>query len=108
MANNNNENRLERIEKLVEANASAIEAIGKRIDSNAKAIQALTDESMRQSSKLYESYARLAAAQSHFWSIQEDYYRRLSETEAQQRRTVDILNRLERRLNSIEEKENDS
>ena len=105
------------LERLIESNAKAIQVLAEEsrqtkqlIESNARAIQSYADESQRQIARLGEAMAhmtgamaRMAAAQSHFWQIQEDYYRKLSDLDAQQRRTIQILNRLEEKLGKDED-----
>ena len=68
-----------------------LDEIERLIESNAKAIQALTDTVIRNEqrdernrARLYEAMSRMAAAQSHFWQIQEDYYQRLDEIDRRQ------------------------
>jgi hypothetical protein len=46
--------------------------------------------------------ARMSAAQSHFWQIQEDYYLRLEEIDRRQAKTAEILDRISKRLEQQE------
>lgn len=105
----------ERLQELIESNAKAIQALTEEsreefielrqlIKSNSKAIQAFTDESTRQTARLFEAMSRMAAAQSHFWQIQEDYYRQLSDLDRQQGRTIENLNQTAQILNTLERK----
>lgn len=52
-----------------------------RLDRIEAAIESLThsQREARDRARLYEAMARMSAAQSHFWQIQEDYYLRLEE-----------------------------
>jgi hypothetical protein len=104
--------RLDRIEATLEAIAQSqrelIDGLKETraiANSNAKAIQALNDtvnsnikKAERDRARLYEAMARMSAAQSHFWQIQEDYYLRLGEVDKRQSRTVELLDRISQRL----------
>lgn len=81
---NDEKSRLDRLERIVE--------------SNARSIEALTNEGRIARNRLYEAMTRLAAAQATFWDIQSDYYQRLEQIDERQARMIELLNRLEERL----------
>lgn len=104
--------RLDRIEAAIEALTQSQRELTDSLketkaiaNSNAKAIQALSDavtrdreKAERDRARLYEAMARMSAAQSHFWQIQEDYYLRLEEIDKRQAKTAEILDRISQRL----------
>ena len=72
--------RLDRIEKLVE--------------SNAKSIQALSEERMegeRDRARLYQEMANLSASIAHLSNAQADFYRRMEDFSRRQGEIVEIL-----------------
>ncbi len=88
------EERLDRIESLVEK-------IGQQVDSNARAIEDLAnewqkdrEEWQKDRNRLYDVMTRVASAQATFWEIQGDYYRRLEEVDKRQADIIEILKRL--------------
>lgn len=115
---NNEQNRIDRLEALAEKileglseTKQAIDALTveskQKTDSNAKAIQALANaveldrkEYKKDRARLYEAMSRMAAAQSHFWQIQADYYERLEQIDEKQAKMTEILDRLSQRDNN--------
>jgi hypothetical protein len=101
--------RLDRIEAAIEELTDSLKETRAIANSNAKAIQALNDavtrdreKAERDRARLYEAMARMSAAQSHFWQIQEDYYLRLEEIDRRQAKTAEILDRISKRLEQQE------
>ncbi len=115
---NNEQSRIERLESLAEKillglaeTKQAIDALTieskQKTDSNAKAIQALASavesdrkEYKKDRARLYEALSRMAAAQSHFWEIQADYYSRLELIDERQAKMTEILERLDEQNNN--------
>lgn len=95
---NGEESRLDRLEALAEKILEGLAETKQRTDSNARSIEALTNEGRIARNRLYEVMSRLAAAQATFWDIQEDYYQRLEQIDERQARMIELLNRLEERL----------
>ncbi|MEM8777435.1 MAG: hypothetical protein AAGF26_00905 [Cyanobacteria bacterium P01_G01_bin.49] len=52
-------------------------------------------------SHMAAAQSRMAAAQSHFWTIQEEHYQRLEEIDKKQSTTAKILEKLEKKLNDV-------
>ena len=95
MTSNNSNDRLDRIEAL-------LEQIGQRVDSNAKSIQALSDERkenerqlQRDRAHLYQEMANLSSSMANLSNAQADFYRRMNEMDERQetlsRRQGDIV-----------------
>lgn len=108
MTNNNDSDRLNRIEAILENIALKQQEFSYRIDSNAKAIQALSEEIARdrrraneQIARLYEQTVRVSAAQADFYEMQADFYRRLDAVEDRYANTFErittVLEKLENR-----------
>lgn len=97
--NNSEDSRLDRLEALAEKILEGLAQTKHRTDSNARSIEALTNEGRLARNRLYESMTRLAAAQATFWEIQSDYYQHLEQVDQRQARMLELLNRLEERLN---------
>jgi septal ring factor EnvC (AmiA/AmiB activator) len=104
----NSNDRLNRIEEILEKIASKQEEFNNRIDSNAKAIQALTQDirddrrrANEQIARLYEQTVRVSAAQADFYEMQADFYRRIDAVEERytqmMERVTAVLERLENR-----------
>lgn len=96
----NSQSRIERLEALAEEILKGLAETRQRTDSNAKSIEALTNEWQKDRNRLYEAMSRMAAAQSTFWEIQGDYYRRLEEVDKRQAQIIEILNRLTQKDNN--------
>ena len=86
-----NEDRLERIEQILERIGERIdslvevgEKVDKRIDSNAKAIESLTNERKLVEEKLDRDRARLYQSMADLASAQAGFYSRLSEVDKRQ------------------------
>ncbi len=75
------------LQKLIESNAKAIQALANAVAEDRK-------EYKKDRARLYEAMSRMAAAQSHFWEIQADYYSRLEEIDERQAKILEILERL--------------
>ena len=74
------ENRLDRIEAL-------IEGLGQKVESNARAIEALSDasgEAKRDRANLYRAMADLAQSQANLHQAQARFYERLEQAEERQ------------------------
>ena len=120
MSNNDN-NRLDRIESLLESIAVRVESIAaqqekfsqnleksnKKIDSNARAIEALTEErraneqaSNRDRSRLYQAMAELSTAQANFYGRLEEVDQRQDQLSRRQGEIVQILKLLTQPKNS--------
>lgn len=95
--NKGEESRLDRLEALAEKILEGLAQIKHRTDSNTRSIEALTLEGRIARNRLDEVMSRLAA-QATFWDIQEDYYQRLEQIDERQARMIELLNRLEERL----------
>ena len=102
------ENRLDRIEAL-------IERIGQKVESNARAIEASRQEflDLRKQweldrSRLYQTMAESASSQANFYQAQASFYKRLQEVEERQERFEDQQNerqeRFERQQNERQER----
>lgn len=95
------ENRIERIEAIIESNARAIEAL-------TNTFREEREERRREQTRLYQAMANMAdgmaqmservsaiaSAQSSLWEVQADYYRRLEEMDERQSRILEILDRV--------------
>ncbi|TRU25284.1 hypothetical protein [Microcystis aeruginosa] len=75
------EDRLERIEKIVESNARAIQSL-------ADAVASDREERKQEKKGLYDYLARIASAQSDFYETQADFYRHLERMDGRLRRAV--------------------
>ena len=87
-------NRLDRIEIL-------LEKIGQRINSNAKAIEALTNDMVdlkeewaKDRKGMYQLLSHLARSQADFYETQSDFYNRFDEIDKRQENIVKILKEL--------------
>ena len=84
------EDRLNRIEKIVESNARAIQALADTVA-----------QEKQQQKGLYEYLGRIASAIAGFYEVQADFYRHLERMDERQAQIIEILNRLtERELGS--------
>ena len=106
MSNNDN-NRLDRIEALLESFAQGLNQLDKRIDSNARAIEALTEErraneqaSNRDRSRLYQAMAELSTAQANFYGRLEEVDQLQDQLSRRQGEIAQILNLLTQPKNS--------
>lgn len=99
------EERLERLEKIVESNAKSIEALSNAVAQDREAQKKEREERESLSTQLYQYLGRIAAAQSSFYEVQADYYHQLAalaerqtkieEKQSQMREEIlAILNRL--------------
>ncbi len=93
--NESDNNRLDRIEALIEANMRAMEELRKRVDSNARSIEALTNniavsqqEAQRDRARLYQVMADLALSQAQMaethTQFQRNIYQRHEELDQRQ------------------------
>jgi uncharacterized coiled-coil protein SlyX len=81
------EDRLERIEKIVESNARAIQAL-------ADAVANDREERKQEKRGLYDYLARVASAQSDFYETQADFYRHLQRMDERQAQMIEIIRQL--------------
>jgi hypothetical protein len=91
---NQEETRLDRLEKIVESNARAIQALSNEWQKERENWQKEREEWRKDRRQVYEWMSRLSASQANFWETQADYYRRLEDLEDRQALILDILNRL--------------
>ncbi|GFE69285.1 hypothetical protein [Chroococcus sp. FPU101] len=72
------EDRLERLEKIVESNAKSIQALSDAVAQDRQARSKEKEEKAREQAQLYQYLGRIAAAQSSFYEVQADYYHQLA------------------------------
>ncbi|ACB49410.1 MULTISPECIES: hypothetical protein [Cyanophyceae] len=85
------EDRLTRIEKIVESNAKSIEALSDAVAQDRKERAQERKEWAQDRRRIFEWMARLSAAQRDFYEVQADYIRHIEEIED---RLAQILDRL--------------
>lgn len=78
------EDRLDRIERIVESNARAIQAL-------ADAVASDREERKRERKGLYDDLDRIASARSDFYETQADFYRHLERMEERQARILESI-----------------
>ncbi len=81
------EDRLERIEKIVESNARAIQAL-------ADAVASDREERKQEKKRLYDYLARIASAQSDFYETQADFYRHLERMDDRHAQMIEIIRQI--------------
>ncbi|MDJ0729361.1 MAG: hypothetical protein QNJ33_05135 [Crocosphaera sp.] len=85
------EDRLTRIEKIVESNAKSIQALSNAVAQDRKERAQERKEWAQDRRRIFEWMARLAAAQADFYEVQADYIRHIETIED---RLAQILERL--------------
>jgi uncharacterized coiled-coil protein SlyX len=80
------EERIDRLEKIVESNARSIEALS-------NSITELKQEWQKDRRGIYELLARLTRSQADFYETQSDFYRRFDQIDERQAKIVEILDR---------------
>jgi hypothetical protein len=80
----------EDLKKLVESKAKAIQALASTVAYEKKERQKMD----RAIAKMAETVSLIGAAQSNFWEIQADYYRRLKEMDERKGRILEIIEHL--------------
>jgi uncharacterized coiled-coil protein SlyX len=91
------EDRLNRLEKLVESNAKSIQALSDAVARDRDAFNQERKEWAQDRRRVFEWMARLAAAQADFYEMQADHLNHLERIDD---RLTDILDRLTPRPNS--------
>jgi|NOAtaT_5_FD_contig_41_4887081_length_624_multi_8_in_0_out_0_1 hypothetical protein len=81
------EDRLERIEKIVESNSRAIQAL-------ADAVARDREERKQEQKGLYDYLARIASAQSDFYQTQADFYRHLERMDDRHAQMIEIIRQI--------------
>ena len=81
------EDRLERIEKIVESNSRAIQAL-------ADAVARDREERKQEQKGLYDYLARIASAQSDFYQTQDDFYRHLERMDDRHAQMIEIIRQI--------------
>ena len=81
------EDRLERIEKIVESNSRAIQAL-------ADAVARDREERKQEQKGLYDYLARIASAQSDFDQTQADFYRHLERMDDRHAQMIEIIRQI--------------
>ena len=81
------EDRLERIERIVESNARAIQAL-------ADAVASDREERKQEKKGLYDYLARIASAQSDFYETQADFYRHLERMDDRHAQMIEIIRQI--------------
>ncbi|CCI05164.1 MAG: hypothetical protein ACKPGT_16045 [Microcystis sp.] len=81
------EDRLERIERIVESNACAIQAL-------ADAVASDREERKQEKKGLYDYLARIASAQSDFYETQADFYRHLERMDDRHAQMIEIIRQI--------------
>ena len=92
------DNRLDRLEIIVEKILEGLEQTKQRTDFNARAIEALSnsfkeerEERQRDRARLYQLFSELATAQANFYSTQANLNQRLEESDKRQAEIVEIM-----------------
>ncbi|GEM_PF-1753573 len=92
------DNRLDRLEIIVEKILEGLQETKQRTDSNARAIEALSnafkeerEERQRDRARLYQLLSELATAQASFYSTQATMNQRLEELDKRQGDIVEII-----------------
>lgn len=85
------EDRLDRLEKIIESNAKAIEALANSITNDREQLK-------QQQKGLYEYLERIATAQSNFYYEQAGFYRHLEKMEERQAQIIEILKKMNTQL----------
>ena len=92
------DNRLDRLEIIVEKILEGLQETKQRTDSNARAIEALSntikeerEQRERDRDKLYQALSELATAQASFYSTQATMNQRLEELDKRQGDIVEII-----------------
>lgn len=95
------EDRLDRLERIVESNARSIEALSNSLREDREEIKRERTKLYRALANMSDALAQLAdrvgmisAAQSSLWEVQADHYRRLDEMDERHIRIIEILDRL--------------
>lgn len=78
------EDRLDRLEKIVESNAKSIQALTDAVAADRNARSKEKEEKAREQAQLYQYLGRIAAAQSSFYEVQADYYHQLAALQERQ------------------------
>ncbi|MFM6586831.1 MAG: hypothetical protein ACKPJA_02460 [Microcystis panniformis] len=81
------EDRLDRIERIVESNARAIQAL-------ADAVASDREERKQEKKGLYDYLARIASAQSDFYETQADFYRHLERMDDRHAQMIEIIRQI--------------
>jgi hypothetical protein len=83
--------RLDRIEKLIESNAKSIEAIASSIAQDREEAKKIRDTQRKDRAHIFEWMSRLAAAQADYYEAQSDYLRHVEQIDD---RLTELLTRL--------------
>ena len=86
------EDRLARIEKIVESNAKSIQALSDAVAQDRKEREKERKEWAQDRRRVFEWMARLAAAQADFYEVQADYVRHIETIEDRLTEIRDRLN----------------
>lgn len=80
------EDRLDRLEKIVESNSRSIQALS-------NSIADLKQEWQKDRKGIYELLGRLTHSMSDFYEIQSDFYRRFDQIDERQLKITEVLDR---------------